>query len=183
MTWLNTLLILTIALLAIFLEATVGGIRHWLGAQVDVLPGLMVYVGLSSKVGVVALVAMFSGLCYDSVSANPLGVSVVPLFFVGLLIHLKRQLILREQMFAQLVLGFAASAMVPLIAALLLLSGGAEPLIGWGSLWQWLVMSVGGAMSTPAFFWLFDRVRRALSYQRYTETTFRPDREIERGRR
>ena len=183
MTWLNTMLILAVALLVIFLEATVGGIRHWLGAQVDWLPGLMVYVGLSSKVGVVAVVAVISGLCYDAVSANPLGVSVLPLFFVGLVIHLKRQLILRDQVFAQLVLGFAASAAVPLLTVLLLLSSGAEPLIGWRSLWQWLVMSVGGAAFTPVCFWLFDRVRRALSYQRLSETTFRPDREIERGRR
>ena len=43
------------------------------------------------------------GLWFDSLSANPLGVSVLPLFLVGLAIHLNRELILRDQAFAQVV--------------------------------------------------------------------------------
>jgi rod shape-determining protein MreD len=175
-------LILAGALLAIFLEATFNGIRRLLGAQIDLLPGLIVYASLTASIGTVAAVAVLSGLCFDAVSANPLGVTVLPLFLVGFLIHLKRQLILRDQPFAQVVLGLAASACVPLLTLLILWSTGAEPLIGWGSVWQWLVMSLGGAVATPIFFWLFGRVHRALHYQRLTETTFRPDREIERGR-
>ncbi|PYI87319.1 MAG: rod shape-determining protein MreD [Verrucomicrobia bacterium] len=182
MNWLNTILIVAVALLAIFLEATFNGIRRLLGAQIDLLPGLIVYAGLTASIGTVALAAVFSGLCFDAVSANPLGVTVLPLFLVGLVIHLKRQLILRDQPFAQTVLGLAASASVPILTLLIVFSTGAEPLIGWGSVWQWLVMSVGGAAFTPIFFWVFGRVHRALYYQRLTETTFRPDREIERGR-
>src|SRR5207244_11714463 len=105
-------------------------------------PGLIVYAGLTASIGTVALAAVFSGLCFDAVSANPLGVTVLPLFLVGLVIHLKRQLILRDQPFAQTVLGLAASASVPILTLLIVFSTGAEPLIGWGSVWQWLVMSV-----------------------------------------
>ena len=66
---------------------------------------------------------MLGGLWFDSLSANPLGVSVLPLFVVGLAIHVKRELIVRDQTFAQVVLGAAAPALaVPLLTLLLLLT-------------------------------------------------------------
>jgi hypothetical protein len=57
-----------------------------------------------------------------------------------------------------------------------------KPLLGWFSIWQWLVMAVGGALATPVWFWIFDRLLFALSYRPVNETSFRPDREIKRGR-
>jgi hypothetical protein len=66
---------------------------------------------------------------------------------------------------------------------LLLLSGGQTPLLGWGSLWQWLVMITGGAAATPVIFVLFNWCQHALGYQPQTETSFRPDREIRRDRK
>src|SRR5436309_13601270 len=101
MNWLNTILIVAVALLAIFLEATFNGIRRLLGAQIDLLPGLIVYAGLTASIGTIATVAVLSGLCFDAVSANLLGVTVLPLFLVGSIIHLKRQLIVRDQPFAE----------------------------------------------------------------------------------
>jgi hypothetical protein len=97
-------------------------------------------------------------------------------------ICLRRDLILREVSFAQLVLGTVASAVVPALSVLLLLSGGKQPLIGWGSIWQWIVMTAGGAAATPLVFALFNWCNHALGYQPRTETSFRPDREIRRGR-
>jgi hypothetical protein len=91
-------------------------------------------------------------------------------------------LLLRELRHAQLLLGFAASALVPLLTVLLLLNGGQQPVIGWNSLWQWLVMALGGAAATPAFIALFAWTQRRLRYARVTQTSFRPDREIKRGR-
>src|SRR5262245_20266473 len=142
MNWLNHILILVIALLVIFLEATFSGVRRLVGAQFDLLPGLIVYTALSARAGMVALTALVSGLGYDAMSANPLCVSVLPLFVAGLVIHEQRQLILRDHVFAQFVLGIAASGAVPLLTLVILLSTGTEPLIGWGTLWQLLVMSV-----------------------------------------
>jgi hypothetical protein len=55
-------------------------------------------------------------------------------------------------------------------------------LLGWGSIWQWLVMIAGGAAATPVIFALFDWCQHALGYQPQTETSFRPDREIRRGK-
>jgi len=109
-------------------------------------------------------------------------VSVLPLFVIGLAIHVKRDLILRDQTFAQLVLGLAASAAAPVLTLLLLLSTRHTPLLGWGTLWQLIVMSVGGAIATPICFELFGWLDRTLVHHRATETSFRADREIRRGR-
>jgi rod shape-determining protein MreD len=179
---LNTILIFAAAFLAVFSEAVLPGLRHLLGAQVDLLPAIMVYAALNSNLTVVSLLAVFGGLWFDALSANPLGVTIVPLFVVGFTIFSQREFILRELSFAQIVLGTVASAVVPVLTVLLLLTGGKEPLLGWGSIWQWLVMTAGGAAATPVIFALFDRCNRAFGYQPHIETSFRPDREILRGR-
>jgi rod shape-determining protein MreD len=180
---LNSILILAAAFLAVFDEAAFPGLRHWLGTQVDLLPALMICAALNTDIITVSLLAVLGGLWFDVLSANPLGVSILPLFAVGYLIHLQRDLILRELPFAQLILGAAASAVVPGLTVLLLLSGGQQPLLGWGSLWQWLVMTAGGAVATPVLFELLSWCHHAFGYQPRTETSFRPDREIHRGRK
>jgi len=180
---LNSILVLATAFLVVFSEAFFSGTRHWLGAQVDLLPALMIYAALRCNISVVSLLAVLGGLWFDSLSEGPLGLSILPLFAVGFPIYLQRDLILRELPFAQLILGGIASGVVPLIKVLFLLTAGREPLLGWGSLWQWVVMVVGGAVATPVFFALFDWCDHALGYQPRTETSFRPDREILRRRR
>jgi len=180
---LNSILVLAAAFLAVFAEAVLFGPRHWLGAQIDLLPALMIYAALNTNIVVVSLLAIFGGLWFDCLSANPLGISIFPLLAVGFPIFLRRDLILRELPFAQLVLGGVASAVAPVLSVLLLLTAGKQPLLGWGTLWQWLVMTAGGAAATPVFFALFDWCDHALGYQPQKESSFRPDREILRGRK
>jgi cell shape-determining protein MreD len=143
----------------------------------------MIFAALNTNTAGVSLLAIFGGLWFDSLSANPLGVSILPLFVVGFPICLQREFILRELPFAQLVLGAIASAIAPALTVLLLLSGGKQPLIGWGSLWQWLVMIAGGAVATPVIFALLNWCNHAFGYQPRAETSFRLDREIRRGRK
>ena len=176
------ILILGFAFLAVFGEATLPAPRNWLGAQVDLLPALMIYAALNADIVTVSLLAVLGGLWFDSLSANPIGVSILPLMAVGFPIYLRRDLILRGLPFAQFMLGVAASALVPVLSLLLLLNGGRQPLIGWGSLWQWMVMTAGGAAATPVIFALFAWCGKTLGYQRHVEMGFRPDREIRHGR-
>ncbi|HSY43020.1 MAG TPA: hypothetical protein VK811_03860 [Candidatus Acidoferrum sp.] len=183
MNFLNSILVLAAAFLAVFGESVFPGLRNLLGAQVDLLPALMIYAALNTNILVMALLAVFGGLWFDSLSANPLGLSILPLFIVSFPVFLQRDLILREVPFAQLVLGGLASAAAPLISVLLLLTASKQPLLGWGSFWQWLVMIAGGAIATPAFFTFFNWCDHALGYQPRMETSFRPDREILRGRK
>jgi hypothetical protein len=180
---LQTILILAAAFLAVFAEAVFPLFRNLFGAQIDLLPALMIYAALNVNVAGVSLLAICGGLWFDSLSANPPGISILPLFAAGFPVYLWRDLILRELPFAQFVLGAMASAIVPALTVLLLLSGGQQPLLGWGSLWQWLVMTAGGAVATPLVFSLLNSCNHALGYQPRTETSFRPDREILRGRK
>jgi hypothetical protein len=180
--YLNTFVILLVAYLAVFLESYLGIVREWIGAQIDFIPALMVYCGLSTGLVTITLTAILGGLWFDTLSANPLGVSILPHFLVGLTMHQTRDLILRDQPYARFVLGLAGGAAAPLLTVLLLWGGGYKPLIGWGSLWQWLVLSLGAGALTPVCFWFFDRLHLALAYSRPAESTFRPDREIKRGR-
>jgi len=182
MNWVKSILILLAAFLAVFLEASFGGIRHLFGAQIDLLPALMVYASLRTNILTVTLLAVLGGLWFDTFSDNPLGVTILPLFLAGFLIYPRRDLILREQYYAQFVLGLSASALVPLVVVLLLLSARQSPILGWGTIWQWLVVSVGGGLLTPVCFRVFDWLNRALTYRPAIEISFRPDREIRRGR-
>ena len=183
MSTLNSILILLVTFLAVFCESAFTSIRNLLGAQIDILPPLMVYAALSSGLPTVTMTAVAGGLFFDSLSANPLGITVVPLFVVGFLINMQRDLILRDQLFAQTVLGLSASAFVPAAVLLLLLTGGHAPALSWFSLWQWIVMTVGGAIATPALFLLFGWFDQTFTYRSATEMSFRPDREIRRSRR
>ena len=179
----NTFLVLAAAFLVVFVETAVSAPRVWLGTQIDLLPALMVFAALSTNLATASLLAVAGGLWFDPLSANPLGVTILPLMAVGFPIAVRRDLILRGLPFAQLVLGAAASALVPALTLMLLLNSGRQPLIGWGSLWQWVVMTAGGAVATPFIFSLFGWCNHALGYQPRTETSFRPDREIQRGRK
>src|SRR5882672_6824463 len=109
MNWLSTIFIFGAAFLAVFWSAWFHGLRHLLGAQIDLLPPLMVYASLNAGLATVTLLAVLGGLWFDSLSANPLGISVLPLLAVGLAVYSQRDLILREQTFAQVTLGLCAS--------------------------------------------------------------------------
>jgi hypothetical protein len=182
MNWLHTILVLGVAFLLVFVQGTMNSFRSLLGAQVDFLPGLMVYASLTCGPVTLALLAFLGGLWADSLSANPLGISILPLFCVGLVLQYYRGLILREQLYAQWVLGCAASAFVPVSSLLLLLNADKQPIIGWLSIWQWLVMIVIGGGITPLWFRCFDWLMHSLSYREMDSNSFRPDRQIKRGR-
>ena len=137
------------------------------------------------SVSTVALLAVIGGLAFDSLSANPLGVTVLPLFVVGLAIHVTRDLLLRDQTFRAM--GHARprgqrDRAVAMVVLLLLFTKGRSPLVGWGTLWQLIVMSAGGALAAPVWFEMFGWLNRTFVHARVSESSFRPDREIRRGR-
>ncbi|MDB6024453.1 MAG: Rod shape-determining protein MreD [Verrucomicrobiales bacterium] len=183
MNWLNPILILLAALLAVFFESAFAGYSNLLLAKVDLLPMLMVYAALTHGLFTVVTLAFAGGLLFDSLSANPFGASVLPLLVIGLFIYYNRGLLLRQNTNAQFFFGLFASAAAPLMTLLVILALGESPLLGWGSIWQWIAMTVVGGMLTPMCFRFFDRVKRSLNYEPVAEqNSFHPDREIKRGR-
>ncbi len=179
---LDTILVLGVAFLGVFCQAAFGGVRHVLGAQIDLLPPLMAYASLAAGLPTVMLLALFGGLWFDSLSGNPLGVSVLPLFLPGFVVHVWREVLLREQPFAQVVVGLGVGAAVPVLTLILLLTTGHKPLLGWGTFWQLAVLTGGSAALTPPMFVLFGWLHRSLAHSRAPETSFRADHEMRRGR-
>lgn len=175
-------LLLVVSFVAVYWQAVFEPFRRLLGTQPDLLPSLVVYAALAHGMPGVLMVALSGGLFVDSLSMNPLGASILPLFAAGLAITFWRDLVLREETFAQMLLGAAASAFVAVISLLLLLTAGHTPALGWGTLWQLAVMTAAGAVATPLWFAVFAILTRAFSYTRLPENAFRPDREIRRGR-
>jgi hypothetical protein len=182
MNGLQTILLLALAFLGVFAESVVDFPRMWLGTQFNVLPSLVVYAALSSGVVALALLAVAGGLWADSLSGNPLGISVLPLFWVGLALQWRRDLILRELPYAQGVLGAMAAAAVPVLTLLVLLTMGEHPLLGWETLWQIFMGAIGGAALTPFCFSAIHGLMRLFAYQPMRATPFPANREIKRGR-
>src|SRR5580658_2443179 len=134
MSWRPTVFVLAAAFVAVFVEASPGLFRNLLGAQIDLLPALMVYAALTHGFTTIMLLALCGGLWFDSLSLNPLGASVLPLLLTGVLIYRSRDLLMREHVFAQAVLGVMAGAAQPLGTLFILLNKGQTPLLGWLSL-------------------------------------------------
>jgi rod shape-determining protein MreD len=175
----NSFLILLTAFVGVFAQSAVGGM---FGVQLDLLPALMVYATLTAGTPTTAALALCGGLWFDSLSANPLGISVLPLAGIGYVISLRRDLILRDQAFAQFVIGMLASFSAPTLTLLFMLTAGMNPLIGWGTVWQLAVMTLAGGVATPVLFQFFGALTQTFGYREITSTSFRPDREIRRGR-
>lgn len=181
----NLIVILMVAFLCVYAQAAFQGLRNVLNTQIDLLPALMVYVALSADIIAVAILAVVGGVLFDTLSANPLGISILPLFFIGLSLQIRHDLILRDMTYAQFVVGCCVCAAMPLLTLTGMWILGERPIISLGSLWQWFVMTLGGGLATPLFFRLFDRLENALTYSSgpaYNESMARQDREIKRGR-
>jgi hypothetical protein len=175
-------LILVLAYLAVFAQAAFDTPRAWLGGHINLLPPLIVYAALRLDIIAVAVLAALGGIWLDSLSAGPLGATILPLFAIGWGLERWRDLLLRELDYAQLVLGAAASLCVPVLTLLLTLTKGFHPDLGWNTLWQLLVLTVTGGVLTPALFRLLDKLSGLFSHPLARPNTFRGDREIKRGK-
>lgn len=182
MSRITTTALLAAAFVAVFLQSHASGLRRFLGTQVDLLTPLMVYAGVAGTPITVASLAILGGLSLDSLSANPLGASLLPLFATGLIIQRSRELILGDQVQAQWVVGVAACALNQLLCLFFLAGLDRSPHLGWGQLWDALVVTAAGAVITPAVFWFFIRFNRAFHHPIVGEESFRLDRQIKRGR-
>jgi rod shape-determining protein MreD len=166
----------------IFAESRFTAFRDFTGVQIDFLPGLMMYAALVFRMEIVLGCAAVFGLLFDSLSANLIGTTFCSLAIISLMACRYRELLLSDQFITHWVLGLAASALAPLLSVAVLELCGFHPRIGWGSLWQWAIMTAGGGAVTPVWFRLFNRLDDALRYKELPESTFRSDRQIARGR-
>jgi rod shape-determining protein MreD len=182
MNWLRFSFLLAFTLLAVFCQTVWETPRVWLGAQFDWLPSLVVYSGATGELAAMIGCAVIGGICQDSFSSNPLGVSVLPLLVIGWLVHRSRELILVDDLLVRVILGGLASAGAFGLGLLMNLVVRLTPLIDWITLWQALVVAAGGAVATPLWFGLIRRMEKVFGYSVISIPSFRSDREIKRGR-
>ncbi len=182
MNWLKTAFLIGAAFLAVFWEAAFDGVRRLLGGQIDLLPALTAYAALHLGLPRTILVAVCGGMFFDSLSATPLGLSVLPLLAIGIVVFAVRELILKDEVFAQGLIGLGVSAAAPALTLILLLTIGHTPILGWGSLWQLLLMTLGGGVALPLWSVLFEWLDSTFGHAQVRQPSFRPDREIRRGR-
>ena len=152
------------AYLLVYLQSYWQGPRLWLGFQPDLTPALLVCAGLTLGVGQVSTTAMLTGLCLDSLSANPLGLSVLPLFTVGWAVFSFRESILRNELVAQFYLGITAGAAVPLLQVWLLQLVGYNPLLGWQMGVWCLVNALLCGVGVPLFYRMAKLIDRWFSH-------------------
>jgi hypothetical protein len=175
-------LVIALTGLVVFGQATVDWVRLTVGVQLELLPSLVVFCAARGDWIPLTAGAVLGGLWLDSLSLNALGTSVLPLLGLGWTIYYCRDLVLIEDRIVQAGLGGLGSGVAFGLGLLLQVVVGAQPLTGWITVWQGLVVAGGGAVVAPLWFWLIPWLEKTLGYSVVALPSFRPDREIKRGR-
>ena len=150
-----TFTILLTALAVIFFETSCQTPRNITGAQIDPLPALMVVTALRGPILAITTLSIMGSLWQSSLSSDPLGVGMLPLFALGMLIHLNAKSISHHHLSSRFTLGAIAGALAPALTLCLLLLSDHQPMIGFYSLWQWSVGIIGNGLLALGFFpWL-----------------------------
>lgn len=166
----------------VYAESVLDPLRDLLRAQPDLMPGLMLYAWLNFGPGWILAFAIWAGLCTCGVSQTPFAVTVLPLVVTGVLVFANRSVLVRELVPTQVILGFVAGAAVTLFQWVMLASAGYKFGTVWQVVWPAFVSGLGSGLFAPAVWALLERLGAALAYREQTRPSFRPDREILRGR-
>jgi len=157
--------IMLTALVAIFFETACQIPRILTGAQIDPLPALMVVTSLRAPMPVITALAIMGSLWQSSLSSDPLGISILPLFLLGMMMHLNIKSISHHHIGSRFALGAIAGALVPILTLCMLLLSGHQPMIGLYSLWQWVVGIIGSGFCAIGFFPLLEWLDRTMEEQ------------------
>ena len=160
-----TLTILLTALTSIYAASAWHLPRQLTGVQLDPLPALMLVVALRAPISAVTALAIGGSLLQSALSSGPVGASLVPLYALGLVIHLNAHSLSQYHIGPRFALGAIAGGVVPALTLVLLVLSGHEPLIGWFTLWQWSVGILGSGIFAVLFFPLLEWLDRSVEEQ------------------
>jgi len=147
--------ILLTALVAIFFEAACQIPRNITGTQIDPLPALMIVTALRAPILAITALSIMGSLWQSSLSSDPLGICMLPLFILGMLVHFNKRRISHQHIGSRFTLGAIAGALIPILTLCLLLLSGHQPIIGLYSLWQYAMSIIGSGLFALVFFpWL-----------------------------
>lgn len=167
---------------AVYAQATLSWGRNLTGVQPDLLPLIIVYAALVGEPLLLCLLALIGGLLLDSLSLNPLGSSMLSMLVVGLSVHGLRDVLMRDQLYARALVGGLASGLASLTSLVILLLSPQRPVLGWDAARVIMGQSLWGAALAPVVFWALGRLDRMFNHPQVAPGSFRPDREIRRGR-
>ncbi len=157
--------LLVITLLALYATNAFDWPQRISGTRIDPLPALMVCAALRAPVLALTLLAVLGSLWQSSLSADPPGLSMIPLFAVGVIVSLNRRAIHTRLWSARFAVAAGAGALVPCINLGTLVLLGREPLFGWSSLWQLAVMSLASGLLALFFFPMLNWLDKAVEDQ------------------
>jgi len=171
-----------IAIGVVYLEARWTVIEGGWRCQIDVLPVFAAYAALHGRVGVMAGVAALGGGWFDLLSANPLGTSLLSLFLTSYLLHGMHEVLLKGQMAAQFFVCVLAGVLNPVISGLALWVMSADPMLGWGTLWQVLINAICCGLAGPVLFLILNQLDQNLSHTPTAKPWNRPVVEVKRSK-
>lgn len=179
----QTVYLLLIGYISVALNITFGAwLRNAVGIQIDLIPLVVVYMALTLEVSTVVLICGVLGILFDSLSANPAGVSSISFALAGLTIYAYRHLVLRKLWQIQYLSGLLSSVIIPLFSYLLLKTVGEEPVMTFKMVINILISGFINAFLTPFIFGIIDWIENTFNYKQVKMSSFRPDREIKRGK-
>ncbi len=126
-------------------------ISHYpvLGVKIDCLPCLVLYCALFASWKELFCVCTLAGLLFDSMSLNPLGVTVISLLLPGYFLYCNRKILLYHSVWVQVLLGFAMGIVSPLFTLLQLTGLPISPLINFRVLFVFIVLGITNALVAP----------------------------------
>jgi len=160
-----TLTILLTALITTYAASAWSLPKLILGTQLDPLPALVLVVALRTPITAIAALAIFASLTQSALSSNPLGISLLPLYTLGFIVHINSHNLSYHHIGTRFALGAAAGAAIPLMSLVLLILINKEPLIGWFSLWQWSVGIITSGLMALVFFPLVEWLDNSVEEQ------------------
>ena len=161
----STLTILLIALISIYVASAWNLPRQLFGAQLDPLPALMLVVALRSPISTIGMLSVFGSFAQSALSSNPFGLSLIPLYLFGFIVHLYSRSLYHHHSGSRLALGAAAGALIPIMSLGLLLVANKEPLFGWFTLWQWAIGTLSSGLIALMFFPLIEWLDKSVEEQ------------------
>ena len=138
--------------------------------------------GVRTDLATISLLAVLGGSWFDALSANPFGASILPLFAVGFVIYLRRDLILRELSFAPTRPRHPGQCHCAGAVHFAFVDGRETTPAGLGFALAMAGDDCGRRGGDAVGFRAVRLVQPRARLSARTETSFRPDREIRRGR-
>jgi len=160
-----TLAILTTALIGTYTPTAWSLPQRLCGFQLDPLPVLVMVVALRCPISTVGILAIFGSLTQSALSSSPVGITILPLYSLGFIVHMNSQHLAFSGIGTRFALGAASGAFVPILSLVILLLTNHQPLVGWFSFWHWLAGAVLSGLLALAFFPLIQWLDRSVEEQ------------------